>query len=254
MTRIRVLGCSGGIGDHRHTTSFMVDNDVLIDAGSGVLRLSRAEMVQIDHVFITHTHLDHILALPLLVDSVGEERRTPVTVHAMPAVIERLKAHLFNNVLWPDFSQIPTAEAPFMCFSPVSLGVPVVLGERRITALPARHTVPACAWQVSGLRATWTYSGDTAGHPDFWQTVADYGPDDSVIVETSFPNAQADIAALSAHYHPTALAHDWKAAASRAALWITHLKPGAEDVLAQELTLALGHPVQILTADQEFEV
>ena len=254
MTRIRVLGCSGGIGDQRHTTSFKVDNDVLIDAGSGVLRLSRTEMAQIDHIFITHTHLDHVLALPLLIDSVGEERGTPVTVHALPAVIDLLKAHLFNHVLWPDFSRIPSAEAPFMRFSPVSLNVPVVLGARRITALPARHTVPACAWQVSGPHATWTYSGDTAGHPDFWRAVTGYGPDDTVIVETSFPNAQADIAALSAHYHPAALAHDWKAAASRAALWITHLKPGAEDVLAQELSLALGQSVQILTADQEFEV
>jgi len=94
MTRIRVLGCSGGIGDGQHTTSFLVDGDVLIDAGSGVMTLSRTEMRGIDHV----------LALPLLDDSVGEERSVPLVVHALPAVIAALKQHLFNNQLWPFFA------------------------------------------------------------------------------------------------------------------------------------------------------
>ena len=64
--RIEVLGCSGGIGDDRHSTSFLIDDDILLDAGSGAMRLTRAAMARIDHVFITHSHLDHILSLPLL--------------------------------------------------------------------------------------------------------------------------------------------------------------------------------------------
>ena len=69
--QVQVLGCSGGIGDGRHTTSFLIDDDILLDAGSGVSRLSRAALARIDHVFITHSHLDHILSLPLLLDSVA---------------------------------------------------------------------------------------------------------------------------------------------------------------------------------------
>ena len=53
--RLRVLGCSGGIGGrHLRTTSFLVDGDVLIDAGSGVGDLSLAELTHIDHVLVTH--------------------------------------------------------------------------------------------------------------------------------------------------------------------------------------------------------
>jgi ribonuclease BN (tRNA processing enzyme) len=86
--RIEVLGCSGGIGDGRQTTSFLIDDDILLDAGSGVTRLSRAALARIDHVFLTHSHLDHILSLPPLLDSVAGERSQPLQVHATPEVLD----------------------------------------------------------------------------------------------------------------------------------------------------------------------
>ena len=53
--RLRVLGCSGGIGGrHMRTTSFLVDGDVLLDAGTGVGDLSLAELSLVDHIFVTH--------------------------------------------------------------------------------------------------------------------------------------------------------------------------------------------------------
>jgi cAMP phosphodiesterase len=84
-----------------------VDDDILIDAGSGVTRLSLEQLVAIDHVFITHSHLDHILALPLLLDSVGGMRDHPVTVYALDAVIEILRQDIFNWRVWPDFTEVP---------------------------------------------------------------------------------------------------------------------------------------------------
>src|SRR4051794_29062938 len=97
--KVRVLGCSGGIGGGRQTTSFLLDDAFLIDAGSGVTRLTLEEMRRIRHVFITHSHLDHILALPLLMDSVGTGA-PPLIVHAIPEVIAALRQHLFNWALW----------------------------------------------------------------------------------------------------------------------------------------------------------
>ena len=80
--KLRVLGCSGGIGGNLRTTSFLLDHDILIDAGTGLGDLSLAEMCLIDHVFVTHSHLDHIACLPLLIDSVGFMRDKPLCIHA----------------------------------------------------------------------------------------------------------------------------------------------------------------------------
>ena len=82
--QVRVLGCSGGIGARARTTSFLVDHDILLDAGTGVEDLSVEELAGIDHVFLTHSHLDHIAALPLLVDSVGETLKLPTTAVTAP--------------------------------------------------------------------------------------------------------------------------------------------------------------------------
>ena len=115
--KLRILGCSGGIGGrHLRTTSMLIDNDILIDAGTGVGDLSLAELSLIDHVFLTHSHLDHVTSIPFLVDTVGSMRARPMTVHAVPGTIEIIRKHIFNWVIWPDFSLIPTPEKPWMQF------------------------------------------------------------------------------------------------------------------------------------------
>ncbi|MEO0997825.1 MAG: MBL fold metallo-hydrolase, partial [Pseudomonadota bacterium] len=83
--QIRVLGCSGGISAGARTSSILVDHDVLLDAGSGVGDLSLDELRRIRHVFLTHSHLDHISALPLLIDCMFEALNgQPVSVYARP--------------------------------------------------------------------------------------------------------------------------------------------------------------------------
>ena len=113
--KLRILGCSGGIGGNLRTTSMLLDNDVLIDAGTGVGDLSVAELCMIDHVFVTHSHLDHIACIPLMVDSVGYMRDKPLTLHATEATLEILRQHIFNWKIWPDFTQIPNGKQPYLC-------------------------------------------------------------------------------------------------------------------------------------------
>src|SRR5690349_16979640 len=114
--KVRVLGCSGAVAQHCRTTSFLLDHDVLVDAGTGVGDLTLDEMRRIDHVLLTHSHLDHIVSLPLMADAVASCRSTPIYVHALQATIDTLKAHIFNDSIWPDFSRIPTPAAPLISF------------------------------------------------------------------------------------------------------------------------------------------
>ena len=115
--KVRVLGCSGAIAKDCRTTSFLIDGEVLIDAGTGVGDLTLDEMRRVDHVLLTHSHLDHVAALPLMVDAIASQRTVPLQIHALAGTIDALKAHIFNNVIWPDFSRIPTPQAPFISFS-----------------------------------------------------------------------------------------------------------------------------------------
>src|SRR5918911_1761653 len=132
--RLRVLGCSGGIGGGRLCTPpFFVDHDVLIDAGTGVGDLTLAELSRVDAIFITHSHLDHVTSIPFLVDTVGSMRTKPLVVYATRATIEIMRNHLFNWAIWPDFSEIPTPEAPFLRYEEMETGATLELGGRKIT-------------------------------------------------------------------------------------------------------------------------
>jgi ribonuclease BN (tRNA processing enzyme) len=239
--RLRVLGCSGGIGGrHLRTTSFLVDNDVLIDAGSGVGDLSLAELTRIDHIFVTHSHLDHVTSIPFLVDTVGGMRDRPITIHAIAPTIEILRNHLFNWAIWPDFTEIPTAEAPFLRYEAIEVGQAVTLGGRAFTAIPAIHAVPAVGYHLDSGKGSLVFTGDTGPNDELWRSVNKIANLKVLIIETAFSNKERYLAEISRHLCPSMLAEELAKFEGRADVWITHLKPGEIELIMEEIEASAG--------------
>lgn len=246
--KLRVLGCSGGIGGrHLRTTSFLVDHDILIDAGTGVAELSVAELAAIDHVFLTHAHLDHVLALPLMIDAVASRRERPLLVYALAEVIEALQRHVFNWVIWPDFSRLPNAEQAAVRFVPIQVGSEVYLGDRKISALPVAHTVPAIGYCLDSGMGSLVFSGDTGPCEDFWKAVRAIPNLRYLLVECAFSNQECALATLSKHMCPRILAEELSRLDRTCELFVTHLKPGdiERTMLEIENCLADFNPVML---------
>ena len=233
--QIKVLGCSGGIGGNMRTTSLLVDDDVLIDAGTGVGDLSLDALLKIDHIFVTHTHLDHITSIPLLLDTVMGLRAQPVTLHATQEVINILKQHIFNWTIWPDFNQIPNRHRPFLVYQAMSIGDKVQINHKTITALPANHVVPAVGYQIDSGNTSLVFTGDTAGGKDFWRVVNTINNLSYLIIETAFSNAEAVLAMRSKHLCPNTLADELLQLQSKPAIYVTHLKPGEDVTIMREI-------------------
>ena len=252
--KLTVLGCSGGIAAGLRTTSMLLDEDILIDAGTGVGDLTLEAMRQIDRVFLTHSHLDHVTSLPFLLDSVGAMRDRPVTVHALPETIAVLQEHLFNGKLWPDFTRIPEPEQPFLRFAAIHSGQSVQLGGRRITALPARHTVPAIGYLLDSGAGSLAFSGDTMDCPEFWDALNQADKLRYLIIETSFANEEHGIAQASRHYYPALLAEQLPRLLRQAETYITHLGPGDQPrIMAEILAAVHGTSPRMLAHGQLFE-
>ena len=240
MIRLQLAGSSGGIGGSgRQTTCYLLNDSVLIDAGTGLGTLSLEAMAGIEHVVLTHAHLDHIACLPLLVDSVAGIRSSPLQVWALPEVIAILRAHIFNNHIWPDFTVIPDAANPFMRLMPLPTDG-LMLDGLHFVPLPALHGIPACGYRVSHGNATLAFSGDTSDCAAFWQAISDDAAIAAVIVECSYPSTMAKLADLSMHMHAGALAHRLGGLPPGVASVVIHRKPGFEDAIAAELSAALA--------------
>lgn len=233
---LRVLGCSGGIGGaHTRTTAFLIDDDTLLDCGTGVGDLERDALLRIEHVFLSHSHLDHIAALPLMIDSVGADRHVPLTVYARPETIRILHSHIFNWLVWPDFTSIPDRRRPFMRFQPVHVGETVQLGTRRITALPAYHTVPALGFCLDSGQNKLVYTGDTGFSDDLIEAINAQGALRYLIAETAFPEEEHHLALVSRHLCPSTLHAMLEGLSVSPEVCITHLKPGYGERIMEQL-------------------
>lgn len=252
--KLRILGCSGGIGGNLRTTSLLLDHDVLIDAGTGVGDLSLAEMCAVNHIFVTHSHLDHIACLPLLVDSVGFMREQPLIIHATDETLAILQQHVFNWEIWPDFAEIPNLHQPLLRYERIVLGETWALDGRKITALPVNHVVPAVGFQIDSGKASLVFSGDTTSCDALWDAVNRIQNLEYLIIETAFSNAELELAVISKHLCPSLLGGELSKLKLNPEIYITHLKPGEAELTMQQVSECIQHfTPKMLQNGQVFE-
>lgn len=255
---IRVLGCSGAIAAGSKTTAFALDDDILIDAGTGVGDLTLDELLRIDHILISHSHLDHVLAIGLLADSVNRRRsadgRPPIQVHALPETIDALRRHIFNGEIWPDFTRLPSAEHPTLQLVAFQVGQTLDLSGRRIEVLSAVHTVPAVGFGVETRSGYWVYTGDTGPNPELWMRLRGMTVR-QLVIETAFSNEELHLARISRHLCPAMLAHELSQLAGDVEVLITHIKPGELDAVMGEIAAHGGpHRARALVAGDRLDL
>lgn len=235
---LRVLGCSGGVGVGLRTTTLLIDSDILIDAGTGLGDLSLDEMAQIKHIFVTHSHLDHITGIPLLVDTIFERISTPVVIHAQSETLNALQTHIFNNTIWPDFSRLPT-EAPVLKYQLMEPGEVVDIDGRQFEMIRVNHSVAGVGYRVEGGKGAFAFSGDTTTNDTFWDALNKHDSLDFLIVEAAFSNDDKELCRIAGHYCAELLGADIKKLKHTTDVYITHNKPGLESVILDECNAAI---------------
>ncbi len=253
--KLRILGSAGAEFPDFRPPAFMIDNALLLDAGTVGSVLTEDEQLSIRTVFITHVHLDHIRGIPALADNIiVKNLRHPVDIFATAPVIDALRTHLFNGLIWPDFTCLPTPEEPVLCFKTLDPFTPVKLGEdtprRRsidgytITAIPVHHTVPAVGFCVDFMGKRLVYTGDTGPTDEIWNHASGA---DALIVEVSFPDSQESLALLTQHLCCSLLKKELsKIHSLPQRILITHPKPQYYELIKSEIQALNISQVELL--------
>jgi cAMP phosphodiesterase len=253
--KMRVLGCSGGISLGFHTSSYLLNESTLIDAGTGVTQLTQDEMQKIDHIFISHPHMDHIACLPLLLDTTITNRKQPVTVWGTASTIDALKQYIFNQVIWPDFSVIPSADAPFMVYKVIEHFEQIELFNGVLTVIPMNHTVPTVGFLLQSKKGQhFMLCSDTGVQEDFWTYINQIDNLKGLAIETAFSDAETRLADLSKHLSPSLLVDELAKLKPDVPVYVMHLKPGQTEIIIRELILHKStHQISLLFNNQVFE-
>ncbi len=234
---IKVLGASGSEVPGHYCPAFVIDGKILLDAGTIGISLNINEENAIRYILLTHAHFDHIKGIPFLLDNlVVRETGNTVTVVSAPEVIDDLKRNIFNDRIWPDFTRIPTPEAPVLRYREIFPGQEETIDGYRVTAERVSHTVPSYGFilEKEGGK-TIAYTGDTGPTDLFWKRVGTRNVG-CLIVETSFPNRMEQIALQSGHLTPSLLKKEIaKMKSPPPRIFLIHAKPQHQQEIEREV-------------------
>ena len=250
---LRVLGCSGAEFPGHNPSAFLLDDSLLLDAGTVGAVLAEEEQWRIRDILVSHPHLDHIRGIPLLADNIivkGLANR--VNVVSTGEIIAPIRTHLLNGVIWPDFTRIPSAAAPVLSCREIVPEKEFIIGDFRVSAFCVNHTVPAVGFRITKGATTLVYTGDTGPTDRIWEMAGDIS---ALLVEVSFPNDMEETALLTQHLTPILLERELaKLGKLPPRILVTHLKPQYYDRIKAELGLLQIPDIEVLHDGDVYEL
>jgi ribonuclease BN (tRNA processing enzyme) len=223
--KLKVIGSSGGESPRHNLPAFLIDEHLLLDAGTIGASLTEASQWKIRHILITHAHLDHIKGIPFLADNlVIKNQEHSVTIISMKSVLAALKRNLLNNRIWPDFTIISAASRPVLLLKALVPGKPLKVCRYTITAYKVNHSVPAVGYIIEDSKGKrLLYTGDTGPTDALWKASRHL---DCAIIEVSFPNKMKHMALKTGHLTPELFLNEVRKMGFRPKkIFITHPKP-----------------------------
>jgi len=257
--RLKVLGCYGGQLLGFRLTSFLINDSILLDAGSPTEVLSLEQQHDIRHICLSHTHLDHIKDIAFLADNRslkrmgGSIKNRSIRVHSLAENNLALKQHFLNESIWPDFTRIPAADDAILKLVDIEPEQPFIIDGISITAIRVNHPVPCTGFLVDDGASQLIYSADTGNTDRIWQ-VANAQPNlKAVVMDCSFPNAYQHLADISGHMTPQGMILDLKKLTlfGKVPIYLYHMKPETLNVMTAEVDLLDVPHLRMLTQVDE---
>ena len=251
--QVKVIGGHGGVTRNYHATSYLVDESLLIDAGSVASGLDIQDQLKIDYILLSHAHLDHTKDLAFICDNCFGLKGKPFQVYCHESVHFAVKEHLFNDIIWPDFSKLPNSKNPTINFNEITAEKTFEVGPYKITPIHVNHPVikpeQAMGFIIEKGEKAILFTVDTKATDRIWEVAKKYKNLKGIFTEVSFPNKLQGVADASDHHTPATMKEELKKMPEDIPVYLAHLKPNYQEELIQEITDLQEPRLHILYAD-----
>ncbi len=252
--RIRVLSAGGSVGPQSDASCFLLGDGLLLDAGSAASTLNFEEQLKVRSILLTHAHLDHVKDIPFLCENAFGRINHTLVVHGESETLARLKRHVFNGELWPDFTTLP-GDSPVLTLQEFRAGEWFDLEGLKVFAITMPHPGGSVGFLLDSGDGVIAISGDTGPGSPFSDHLGESAPRlRGVLMECSFPDRLEDLAVQSGHLCPRLLREELeKIPGVDTPIHIYGLKaPTREETISEIETWADGR-LEILEAGRVLE-
>jgi len=251
---LRVLGCHGGESPRHRTTAFMLDDRLAIDAGALTSQLTLPDQDRLAGVLVSHAHMDHIRDLATIADNRCQRECGTLDIVGTKATIGHLRNHFFNDILWPDFTKIPSGGQPTVRYVEIPVEQPTDVLGYKVTAVDVNHTIESAAFIIDDGKGVIGFSGDTGPTDRFWEVFNQQDNVRALLMEVSFPDRETGIALVSGHHTPRTLLEDLKKykAPQDLPTMLYHIKPTFQAEVERECAKLKKVNLHVLKLTDQF--
>ena len=249
---IQILGAYGTKGKNKGTTSFYINKNTLIDAGNVINQLD-VKSVDIENIYVTHSHLDHVGDIAYMLDNYFVLRKKTLNIIALPKTIEAIQNSLLNDKLWPDFSKIKLHHSDKFAISYTKIEENKIYNISKtetIQPFSTDHTIDSCGYIYTNDGHSVLITADTYALDNVIDIINNNLSIKSVVIECSFPNHMEKLAILTKHLTPKLLFKQLeKITRKDFQLYIHHIKPSYEEIIKDEIEENHGDFFPIVLTD-----
>jgi len=245
--KIKVGGCYGSVAPGFRSAGFLINDSLLLEGGTVTSAFTIEEQAAVRNILISHIHLDHTKEIFFLLDNRAQVKASTVTLNGIGEIIEGAQLYLFNQQIWPDFSQLENAGHPLLAFRTIEENAFSKIDEFMVKPIRVSHPVTATGYIIREGDKAMAYTGDTGPTKRFWEEVRKEAGLAAVFVETSFPNDMEEVALASGHLTPSLLEKELALLdRPEVPIYIFHMKPMHVETITEEIGRIYRDGIEIL--------
>jgi cAMP phosphodiesterase len=234
-------------------TTYLINETLAIDAGAIAIGLSLEEQLRLRSIVITHSHLDHIISLPIFITDLFDELREPINVYATASDFQALRQYIFNQRVWITIETLKNAHTELLKFHPIKSGKTFLAEGLKITPIPVTHTVLTHGLLVEDETTALLFTSDTGTTDRIWEVARKCDKLRAVFIDLSFPNRLTDLARVSCHHSPATLLEELPKIRPDVQIYAVHLKAAYRDQVASEIAALNNQRLVVAEVGREYE-